>query len=69
MKHSQEYIVQELENRSYTVFIGDNGNIIATRRRNHIEVSPKNGVNRYLVNRKIVNNLHQALAECEEAER
>lgn len=69
MNHSEEYIVQELKNRSYTVFVGDSGSIVATRRRNHIEVSPKDGRNRYLVNRGIVKNLYQALSICDEQDK
>lgn len=70
MNHKTEEIIEKLEDRSFEIFADyKTGHIYATRRRNHIEVEQVNGHNRYIVNRKMVNNLYQALAECEEAER
>lgn len=69
MNHKTTEIVEKLASCSFEIHVDYKaGHIYATRRRNHIEVEKVDGRNRYLVNRRMVKNLYQALAECEEAE-
>ena len=61
MNKTTAEIITALENRSFTVFADKNGHIIASKRGILLEVERAGDINRYTVNRKMFENLEEAL--------